>query len=170
MIASGKPDIAPAELFEAAVAAADQGARVARVDDVKPMLLDVENDQEERDVQVEHAAIFKLMVELLDDPRRRGVAAQEHFDLGRQLGGQQGGGHSLAHDVADGDRPPGGDGSTAGRFRRDGNDAVIIAADVAGRLVVGPKIVTRHRGRAARARATASPGGQTEARVPSRAA
>ena len=69
----GQARLAPAEFFEAAVAAADQGARVARVDDVKPMQLDVENDQQERDVQVEHTAIFKLVVELLDDARGVGL-------------------------------------------------------------------------------------------------
>ena len=94
-----------AEFLQAAVAAADQRARMAGVDDAQAMLVDVEHDQQERDVQVEHAAVFKLVVELLDHPRRVGVAAEEHPHLGRQLGGQQGRRHALAHDVADGDRP-----------------------------------------------------------------
>ncbi len=96
-----------AELLQAAVAAADQGARMAGVDDAQAMRVDVEHDQKKRDVQVEHAAVFKLVIELLDHAHRRWVAAQEHPHLGRQLGGQQGRRHPLAHDVADGDRPPG---------------------------------------------------------------
>ena len=82
------------------------------------MLLDVEHDQQEGDVQVQHAAVVELVIELADDPGRVGIALEEEPDLGRELGGQQGRRHPLADDVPDGDRPAGraspGSGGTAG--------------------------------------------------------
>ena len=78
---------------------------MAGVDDAQAMLVDVEHDQQERDVHIEHAAVVELAVELLDHARRVEVAAEEHPHLGRELGGQQGRRHPLADDVADGDRP-----------------------------------------------------------------
>ena len=107
MIPSGSPEADPAELFQLPVAAADQRARMAGVDDAEAVLFDVEHDQEERDVHVEHAAAVERAVELRDHPLRVGVAAEKHPHLGRELGGQERGGHPLADDVADGDRPAG---------------------------------------------------------------
>ena len=55
---------------------------MAGVDDAQTVKVDVEHDQEERDIQIEHAAVFKLVVEQLDHPHRSGVAPQEHPHLG----------------------------------------------------------------------------------------
>ena len=62
---------------------------MAGIDHAQPMSLDVEHHQEEGDVQVQHAAVVELMVELPDDPGRVGIALEEQPDLGRELGGQQ---------------------------------------------------------------------------------
>ncbi len=76
------------------------------VDDREAMPVDVDHDQQEGDEHVEHAAVCRTAVELLDDLRRLGVVAEREPDLGRQLGGQERRRHAFAHDIADGDRQP----------------------------------------------------------------
>ena len=107
MTASGRPGDGLGQLLETAVATADHRAGMARVHDTQAMVLDVEHDQQEGDIQVQHAAVVELMVELADDPCRVGIALEEEPDLGRELGGQQGGGHPLADHIPHGDRPAG---------------------------------------------------------------
>ena len=79
---------------------------MASVDDAHAVLVDIEHNQQKRDVQIEQAAVLKLMIELFDHACRHGIAAEEHPHFGRKLGGQERRRHPLAHDVADGDRPP----------------------------------------------------------------
>ena len=120
---------------------------MAGVDNAHAVLVDVEHNQQERDVQVQQAAVFKLVIKLFDHPRRHGVAAEEHTHFGRQLGGQERRRHPLAHNVADGDRPPGRVRPVGVRIRQNRHDPVIVATYVASGLVIRPKIVTRDGGR-----------------------
>ena len=57
-----------AELFQTAVAATDQWAGMARVDDAQLMKVDIEHDQQKRNVEIEYSAVFKLVVELARRP------------------------------------------------------------------------------------------------------